>query len=178
MCIRDRLLWLLIRDGSSDLIVSDATTSGVASRVRELAGGFGWVIDFPELDVTDLAYVGPDEIDTAVSTEISAEVAQATPGLTLSPTLLKASERYSKDLVLTAFAAKDAAGSWRLQIRRDFSKLDTSIDQTFREPLDVSGSSLDRLLQQAMGWNAGLSGESVSASTCLLYTSPSPRDRG
>lgn len=151
----DALLWLLVRDGNSDLLVSDATTPSVASRLRELAGGFGWVIDFPALDVTDLAYIGPDEIDSAVQTVITAESAAATPGLTLSPALLKASERYRKDLILTGFAEKNAAGTWQLRMRRDFLRPDESLDQTFRPALDVSGTNLDRLLQQAMGWNAG-----------------------
>ena len=154
--INEALLWLLIRDGSSSLLVSDATTPSVASRLRELAGGFGWVIDFPALDVTDLAFIGPDEINSAVQAVISPEAAAATPGLTLSPALIKASERYQKDLVLTGFAEKDAAGTWQLRMRRDFTRPDESIDQTFRSPLDITGTNLDRLLQQAMGWNAGL----------------------
>ena len=146
------LFWLLIRDGNKDLIVNDATTPGVASRLRELAGGFGWAIDFPELDVTDLAFIGPDEINNASQADVAAEPA----GLTLSPEILRASERYSQDLVLTATAAKDAAGSWQLRVRRDFVRPDESIDQAFREPLEAAGPNLDRLLQQAMSWNAGL----------------------
>lgn len=164
--LNDALLWLLVRDGSSDLFVSDATTPIVTSRLRELAGGFGWVIDFPALDVTDLAYIGPDEIETTVQTVITAEAAAATPGLTLSPALLKASERYGKDLVLTGFAEKNAAGTWQLRMRRDFMRPDESLDQTFRPALSVSGTNFDQLLQQAMAWNAGVNaGSSFSGVT-------------
>ncbi len=152
--LSNALLWMLIRDGNTDLIVSDATTPGVASRLRELAGGYGWTIDFPELDVTDLAFIGPDEINDASQADVAAEPV----GLTLSPQLLQASQRYDQELVLTATAAKDAAGAWQLRMRRDFARPDATIDQTFRAPLTASGPNLDRLLQQAMSWNAGLSG--------------------
>lgn len=152
------LLWMLIRDGNKDLIVSDASTPGVAARLRELAGAFGWAIDFPELDLTDLAFIGPDEISLASQADVAAEPV----GLTLSPALLKASGRYSRELVLTGMAAKDAAGSWQLRLRRDFLRPDATIDQTFRAPLEVAGANLDRLLQQAMAWTANQAGPTAT----------------
>lgn len=169
------LLWLLVRDGANDLIVSEDTAPGVVARLREIAGGLGWSVGFPALDIDDLAFVGPDEI-SAASTADSQETTQSgsgesLPGLTLPPRLNKASERYKYDMVLTASADKSADGRWTINIRRDFVQPDETLDQSPRSPLKAEGVSLDKLLQRAMAWNAGLSVERSEDNDAIDLTS-------
>lgn len=157
------LMWLLVQDGSNDLLVSNDTAAGVVARLRELAGALGWSFEFPILDTRDLAFVGPEEINQASQQAKAQNNEESLPGLTLSPGLLKASTRYREDLVLTATAVKSVGGIWQLQMRRDFVRPDETIDQTSRAPFTASGPNLDKLLQQAIAWNAGV-GEGDNAS--------------
>ena len=150
---RRALVWMLVEDNGPAILVGGSMGGNVAARLRELGGGVGWLLNFPELDTVDMSLLGPDDL-----VQGNQEV------------ILAASERYALPHVLSAVIKRDARGLWQARYRR-FTDIDleqsddaeeaTTLSSTFEQ----QGVSLDELLQIGTAWWVGAVDENGNLNT-------------
>ena len=146
--VREALLWLLVQDDSTEIMIGDETAPSVVGRIKELAGGVGWVSGFPDLDVVDLAAVGPETLE-----------ALDQPAEDL---LQQAASRYRVPRLLAGTVARQREGNWKLSLllmdvlldESGQSESEQSVDQT-SSTIELQAQTLDAALQLLVAWMSG-----------------------
>ena len=146
--VREALLWILVQDDSAEIMIGDETAPSVVGRIKELAGGVGWVSGFPDLDVVDLAAVGPETLE-----------ALDQPAEDL---LQQAASRYRFPRLLAGTVARQREGNWKLSLllmdvlldESGQSESEQSADQT-ASTIELQAQTLDAALQLLVAWMSG-----------------------
>lgn len=125
------LAWLLIDDGNAEHRIGGTTGRNVIERSKEIAGGVGQVILFPEQDSTDQQAISADDLRSGNQQQIQS-----------------ASARYQQSIVLTGILKRSIGRGWTADWSRYY---DDQIDDQSYE-----ATSLDQALQQGIAWLAAL----------------------
>ena len=134
----ESLLWMLVQDDANELWVSHEITPHVVVRLTEVAGEFGTVIHFPTFDTTDLAMVGPENLE---SLDETAELR-----------LRETASRYRYPRLVAGIVERQIAGGWQLGLAR----FDLTDAERPSERLDAEAPTLDSALQVLAGWMSGV----------------------
>lgn len=125
--VTSALMWLIIEDGDTQILVSGAAGQNVMARAREIAGGFGASLSFPAGDDNDKLAVSIEDIKTSNINAIAG-----------------ASSRYAQPLTLAAHLTRTLTGTWQgVWLKTAAGK---------QENQAISSGSLDEALQQGIAW--------------------------
>jgi len=146
---REALLWILVQDDGAEIMIGNETAPAVVGRVKELAGGVGWISGFPSLDVVDLAAVGPETLEQL---DESSQVL-----------LQEAARRYRFPRLLAGTVARQREGNWKLSLL-SMDVVPESPDAS-AEPdgpavqavstIELQAATLDASLQLVVAWMSG-----------------------
>lgn len=140
------LVWMVIRDNGTDLLMSGGNGTKVMQRSREIAGGKGVVLSFPAGDATDVAALGGEPY-------------------TLTPdVVLPASLRYVAPAIITADIRRKQPVGWM----GDWQRLVD--DQVATESFEAN--TLDELLSLGLSWMAPQQSSDVVASAIASPSAP------
>ena len=150
------LVWLLIEDGRREILISDPAARNVRARAREIAGGRGVALVYPNGDEEDRSALGVDALREGELDRLRA-----------------ASERYGEPVVLVGRLARDGLERWEGRWLRFATAIPESAESEGadegRAGVDGSGTgeatngrdtaeetfstgSLDEALQAGLGW--------------------------
>ncbi len=93
--VRSALAWILVQDGRSDVLVGGSVGASVMQRAREVAGGSGISLSFPNGDQAD--------IDALSADQLRARDAQS---------IQNAAQRYSIPVTISAYLARKRSRGW------------------------------------------------------------------
>ena len=128
------LMWLVIEDGSNQLLISANSGQNVMERAREIAGGAGISLIFPAGDNLDQQALNSDDIKSASVARVET-----------------AASRYAQPLTLASHLSRTRTGGWE----GVWLKVAAGQQQTQA----FTSRSLDEALQQGIAWlnprNAG-----------------------
>jgi len=122
------LVFLLIRDQSRDILISDPVAANVQKRAREIAGAAGISLVYPTGDDEDRQMISIEDIATQT---FDAENLASVAG------------RYAQNTVLVGYLSRQEVGGW--------SGLWTQSRGAEQQQVQYSTSSLDEGLQQGLG---------------------------
>jgi len=126
------LVWMLVDDGNGQHRIGGPTGKNVMDRAREIAGGFGLGLHFPEQDSQDLVALSTTDLETGSTQAI-----------------LTASSRYQEPMIMSAALTRLPDGTWSAVWFRHWG--DTIDDHS------SSSASLDQALQTGLRWLATVS---------------------
>jgi len=144
--VREALLWIMVQDDAAEIMIGSETAPAVVGRIRELAGGVGWVSGFPSLDVIDLAAVGPETLE-----------ALDQPSQEL---LRQAAGRYRFPRLLAGTVARQREGNWKLSLLSldaltDKSEASDDSSEPSATKIELQAETLDAALQLVVAWMSG-----------------------
>ncbi len=135
--VTSALVWLIVEDGDSQMLISASNGQNVMERAREIAGGSGLSLSFPAGDLTDVQAVSSDDIRTASIDKVSA-----------------AATRYAQPLTLAAHLSRTRTGKWEgvwLKVAAGQQLNQASVSQ-----------NLDEELQKGIAWLISDSPETIA----------------
>lgn len=93
--VRSALAWILVQDGRSDVLVGGDVGDSVMQRAREVAGGSGISLSFPNGDQADIDALTADQLRARDTKSIQ-----------------NAAQRYSIPVTITAYLARKRSRGW------------------------------------------------------------------
>lgn len=135
--VSSALMWLIVEDGTNQMLIGAANGQNVMERAREIAGGFGLSLSFPAGDDTDVQAVNIDDIKTAALDKVS-----------------NAAARYAQRVTLAAHLSRTRTGNWEgvwLKVAAGQQQNQAFVSRT-----------LDEALQNGIAWLKSQSVEPVT----------------
>ena len=159
--VSSALVWLIVEDGSNQMLIGANDGQNVMQRAREIAGGSGLSLSFPAGDETDTQAITAEDIKTAATETINAATA-----------------RYAQPLVLAAHLKRTRTGNWEavwLKVAAEQQQNLTSISRNLDEALQkgiawLNAESLESApVQENFQTNIGAN---ISSTEGLVWVSP------
>ena len=125
------LVWMLIDDGARSILVDQASAAPVVERAREIAGGGGLSLQFPDWSGEQAPQVSVEDLRSG-----NLQAVQV------------AAERYAEPVLVIAWLSRAGSG-WKGEWTRLGSRPDAGVPPTVAS---LDSASLDAALQQGLAW--------------------------